>query len=248
MPPEAEPAKPQLTVRALPSAAADRTMAYRLVEKDGAFEGHVPPGSYQLLAEAPDWFGRARHVEVRADSWHDVLIALEPAARITGAVIGLPSELASMPTLHVEGPAVMSIVRLDQGGFTIDGLVADEVYQLKLPGFVIETPNQGMVRAPNDGLSVRIRPGPVFRGAMGRASGNLCPLETVAVYKADDSPYREPLVSLVIDPNCKFETDQLEPGMLARLIASGGGWHFDVPFTVPSSGDPEEICLNPPCS
>ena len=33
----------------------------------------------------------------------------------------------------------------------------------------------------------------------------------------------------------------------AFLVAIGSGWHLEEPIAIPPLGDPEPVCLNPPC-
>ena len=31
------------------------------------------------------------------------------------------------------------------------------------------------------------------------------------------------------------------------LVATGSGWNLEEPVSIPPRGDPEPVCLNPPC-
>ena len=55
---------------------------------------------------------------------------------------------------------------------------------------------------------------------------------------------------MVLDPNndeCRFEIEAPSRVGQATVVAEGGGLVLEAAVTIPEHGDPEPLCLNPPC-
>jgi hypothetical protein len=105
---------------------------------------------------------------------------------------------------------------------------------------------------------------PVLRGAIGFPTGEDCPISRVALYEpsavpTSDSPKDDSdddgegdtddgsLRLGGVDDACRFELPVPDGPTGMVLVAVGGGWHLEEPVSIPPLGDPDPICLNPPC-
>jgi hypothetical protein len=66
-----------------------------------------------------------------------------------------------------------------------------------------------------------------------------CPVDHIVVRDVDEE---------AIDESCRFDVRGLPPGEEVQVAVSGPGLHLEARVPVPERGDPEPLCLNPPCS
>jgi hypothetical protein len=109
------------------------------------------------------------------------------------------------------------------------------------------------VTAPAEGLEIELAPLPIVRGAIGFARGTACPFASVELQKpgaalagpaatedSDDS-------RTDLEADCRFELPVPEDTPSVMVVARGLGWYTEALVIVPPMGDPDPICLNPPC-
>jgi hypothetical protein len=230
-----------------------RTFDARL-SAGGRFAFHLPPGRYTLTASAADLVGAAPDVLVRAGVERDIDIRLGPGAKISGtlrapagsavsvkaAVAGEAGEAGEAGAGDADG----------DGAFEVVGLVPGRRYDLTFTGPKLRAATLRGVVAPAEGQEVAIDPLAVVRGAIGFPRGEKCPIDEVKLevglaHKSsedDDDP-------LTARPgaDCRFELAVPENVPEATVVASGTGWFLEERVEIPARGDPDPLCLNPPC-
>ena len=91
---------------------------------------------------------------------------------------------------------------------------------------------------------------PVLHGAIGFPFGEDCPIERVSLRALgappptdddDDSDASD------VDSACRFQLPVPDGATQMLLVATGSGWNLEEPVSIPPLGDPEPVCLNPPC-
>jgi hypothetical protein len=207
----------------------------------GEFELHLPARVYTLVASVDDLVGTAI---VRARPGPDeATVVLQPGAAIEGTV-NLPTGIvATIEVAATRAGTPISAgekVESENGHFALGGLVKGGVYDVTITGHGVRTTVLRGIAAPGT-VQVELPAPAVLRGAIGFAAGTDCPIETVTLETANGAREAE------IDRNCQFLFDELEPGSEVELRASGGGWHLETRLRLPEHGDPEPVCLNPPC-
>lgn len=214
--------------------------------KGGRFAFHMPPGRYTLTAWAGDLVGELRDVVVAADVEREVDVPLIPAASIVGQ-------------LHVPGNREVSVVarpmgseRPDRGGdalqssFQIGGLIPGRRYDVEFTGSEIRTLKLVGVTAPTETLDVTLEPRAIVHVAVGFPVGEICPIDSVKVSAGSEEIEQEPgLIAKVHD--CRFELPAPVDAGAIMVVAEGKGWLLQANVTIPEHGDPEPVCLNPPC-
>lgn len=216
------------------------------INAQGAFEAHLPPGYYIFVALGERLFGQTEAIELTLESERRIQIVLEEAAKVSGILVdGLSWEDFLELTVSDESDERQQVTLSEDRSFEATGLIPGVEYQVSLPGYTIVEPQDGWVKAPARDVRLHFRPGPVLLGVMGLHSAMSCPLEIGRVYEKDEKD--EPTTEFEFDSACAFKVRGLQAGTQGRLVVSGGGWHFDVPFVIPPTGDPDPICLNPPC-
>lgn len=260
------PAGETLDVAELAVAADDgaRTIKAR-ISREGAFDLYVPPGQYALEASMGTWVGLAAGVPARAGSEREVTIALEHSVSLTGT-FRAPADASVTVKVSLTGRNDWDEAALvGDTGFLADELVAGRAYDLAFSGPGLRTTTLRSLTAPASGLVVQIDALPRLRGAIGFPSGGHCPIAQVGLYAPSALPANDEDVGAAagdddddgqvvragrvgsIDNACRFQIPVPEGGSQMILLAVGGGWHLEQPISVPPMGDPEPVCLNPPC-
>jgi len=85
---------------------------------------------------------------------------------------------------------------------------------------------------------------PIVRGAVGLLD-EACPIETVSLQGPGIAENDPP--STEVDADCRFELTAPEGAFAPTIVATGPGWRLEDSVSLPPQGDPEPICLNPPC-
>ena len=132
-------------------------------------------------------------------------------------------------------------------GFEVTGLLPGRRYDLEIRSSRARTVKLREVTAPARHLDIELVPLPVLRGAFGFPRGGECPIDTVRVTLSEASDENE---SEDIGHDCRFEiTLPVSEASVqtATVAATGPGWHVEQTITIPARGDPEPLCLNPPC-
>ncbi|HEY6475935.1 MAG TPA: hypothetical protein VI456_05090 [Polyangia bacterium] len=136
-------------------------------------------------------------------------------------------------------------IRVERGEFQISGLLFGRSYDLTFDGPNLRTTTLRAVTAPADGVEATLDPLPVLRGAIGFPSGGVCPYERVALRTGEAEG--EDLVEIGLGDTCRFELTVPDGPTQMVLVATGDAEPLEMPVSIPPVGDPEPVCLNPPC-
>ena len=220
------------------------------------FEMHIPPGRYSLTAHADGLVGAARDLVLEAGSEHDLLLYLEETVAITGDVRarGASDDDSLFALAFRAGSKIeQGDGTVEDGGFSLEGLRSGETYDLVFGGKRVRTVTLHNVTAPAQGLEIDLAPLPIVRGAIGFARGTACPFTSIEIQKpgappagavaSDDSGESENN----LEADCRFELPIPEDAPAVMVVARGRGWFTEALVVVPPIGDPDPICLNPPC-
>jgi hypothetical protein len=210
------------------------------VSKDGRFELHLPPRTYTLTASMGDLVGMKEGVSPPAGG-EDLTIPLEAAVAIEGS-IG-PGRWGRRPSVEVTRAGnEISSGRVDasEGRFVVSGLVRGARYDVE----ITDRGRKALLRDVVAPATVQI-PLPALvtvRGQIGFEPGTRCPFKSVSLTadEGNDHPQER------VDGNCHFKIEDVERGKV-QLRATGPGWHAEGAMVIPAEGDPDTVCLNPPC-
>jgi|HubBroStandDraft_5_1064220.scaffolds.fasta_scaffold24967_2 hypothetical protein len=210
----------------------------------GHFAFHLPPGRYTLVATSGDLAGMAVGVPARADRELEIDIPLGPAARIAGTARAPADAEIMVKATPAGGTRVVLSQPVEGGAFTLRGLIPGRRYDLTFFGDAIRSATLRSIAAPTDTLEVALTGLPIVRGAIGFLDG-ACPVDAVSLHGSgiseDDAPSAE------VDGACRFELTAPEGASEPTVVATGPGWRLEDSVSLPPQGDPEPICLNPPC-
>ena len=214
---------------------------------DGRFSLHLPPGRYELIASADQWSGFVSNVVAHGDTDRAIDIQLQEAATISGVLHGgIPGDVGIIA--RFAGRATeLRVADISDQHFEITGLLSGRHYDLEIYSSHARTVNLRDVTASARDLDIQLVPFPVLRGAFGFPRGGECPIEMVAVTL---SPDRDGDKDENVGHDCRFEImlRVAEASVqVATVAATGAGWHVEQTITIPARGDPDPVCLNPPC-
>ncbi len=137
-------------------------------------------------------------------------------------------------------------IRVENGAFEIPGLVFGRSYDLTFDGPNLRQTTLRSVTAPAEGVEARLDPVPVLRGAIGFSAGGPCAYDSVQLRTAN--PQDDESVEVVgLDDGCRFELQVPDGPTQMVVVAIGDGPHLEMPISIPPAGDPDPVCLNPPC-
>jgi len=219
------------------------------VTKNDRFQIHLPAGRYTLVASAGELVGVVPDVLAR-DGNNDVDIRLAVGATIRGRVTG--DDDAAVEARPAGGREETGVATLEDGVFRIGGLIPGRRYDLRFHGDAVRTLSLTGVEAPADRVDVALEPRANIRGAIGFPAGTRCPIDSVSlqipgrpVHKDDDDD--DDGTSAEVERDCAFSLSVPDQAAVVTVVATGSGWHLEAPVVIPPHGDPEPICLNPPC-
>jgi hypothetical protein len=216
------------------------------VDAQGVFDLHLPASTLAITALSPGFIALREGVRTVAGTTQEVDLELQPAASLAGTM-QLPRPAANNDTFPIIvrrtgalTPAAHGWTE-PSGRFLIPNLVAGRAYDIEVqaPGFRKRIVRA--VQAPATGLSIALAPAPRLRGAVGVAPGAACPVKIVTIRAGGDGRHAQ------IDPQCGFRFDDLPLVPELEVEASARGWFLSATVQVPENGDPEPVCLNPPC-
>jgi hypothetical protein len=228
--------------------ADDGQRVYQVqVDAQGVFGLHLPASTLAITALSGGFIALREGVHTVAGMTHEIDLELQPAASLQGTIHlrRAAANNESFPILVRRAGALTPAAREwteANGRFLIPSVVAGRAYDIE-----IEAPSfrNGILRAvlaPATGLSITLDPAPRLRGAVGVAPGASCPVKAVTIRAGD---YRR---GAQIDPQCGFRFDDLPMVPELEVEASATGWFLSAKVQVPENGDPEPVCLNPPCN
>lgn len=219
------------------------------VSPDGHFSIHLPAGQYAVTASLGDQIGIAPSVAAPTGAARELTIQLGLAAAIRGHVRG-PDGVAISVRVSLAGHDTSEqTIDTEDGDFAVDALVPGRSYDLTFAGDDLRTTTLRSVTAPAEGVAAVIEALPVLRGAVGfPVEANcpivrvaLCPLDAPTPTDDDDSDDGN------VDGACQFQLTVPDGASQMLLVATGSGWYLEEPVTIPPLGDPDPVCLNPPC-
>lgn len=244
-PPESEAVDLEdLTEIAVGADDGSQTVFARLTH-GGHFSLHLPPGRYTLFAQLGELAGATADVLVGANQAREIDIPLGAGVTIGGTLRGPPGAEVSATAWPVGGSHPMRAQSVEDGKFTLKGLIPGRRYDLVFSGPAVRKATLRSIAAPADALEVALAALPVVRGAIGFLRGETCPIETVSLRGAgigDDDDAR-----IVPGADCRFELTPPEGASELTVVADGRGWHLEEALSLPAQGDPEPVCFNPPC-
>jgi hypothetical protein len=210
----------------------------------GHFSFHLPPGRYTLAAEIGDLAGARSDVLARPDEDSEIDVQLGPTASISGNLTGPDDAEVTLIASPVGGARAATPQSIGPGNFSIDGLIPGRRYDLTFSGPTIRKATLRSVVAPADGVEALVAALPIVRGAIGFLVDEPCPIETVSLrgpgIVGDDARTE-------VSDDCRFELTPPEGASDLVVIAEGPGWRLEESVSIPALGDPDPICLNPPC-
>ena len=225
------------------------------VFSDGRFGFHLPGGQYAVTASLGDRVGIVPSVAARPGAERALTIQLGLAAAIRGHVRG-PDGVAISVRVSLAGrETCQQTVDTEHGDFAVEALIPGRSYDLTFTGDDLHTITLRSVTAPAEGVAAVIDALPILRGAVGFPADEDCPIERVvlrepgALPSNDDDEGQGDHVNQIgsVDDACRFELPVPGGSSWMVLVAIGAGWHLEEPVSIPPLGDPDPICLNPPC-
>ena len=218
------------------------------VFSDGRFSLHLPAGQYAVTASLGDRVGFVP-VAARPGMERDLTIQLGMAAAIHGHVRG-PDGVAISVRVSLAGrDTPEQTLDAEDGDFAVEALIPGRSYDLTFAGDDLRTTTLRSVIAPTEGVAAVIEALPILRGAVGFPFGEDCPIDRVAL-RALDAPAPtddDDSDDGNVDGACQFQLPVPDGASQLLLVATGSGWHLEEPVSIPPLGDPEPVCLNPPC-
>jgi hypothetical protein len=212
---------------------------------DHRFAFHLPAGRYTLVATCGDLAGATFGVPARADQDSEVDIQLGPTAHIAGTVRAPAEAEIEVKATPVGGAPVVGSQLIENGAFTLSGLIPGRRYDLTFFGPTLRRSTLRSITAPTDALEVALVELPIVRGAIGLSDDDGCPVDTVTLHgpgiDEDDPPSSD------VGDDCRFELRVPESAADPTIVATGAGWRLEDSLSLPPQGDPDPICLNPPC-
>jgi hypothetical protein len=215
------------------------------ISKGGLFAFHMPPGRYTLTAWASDMVGELHDVLVFTDVEREVDLPLVKEARIGGR-LHKPRDVSvdvSVRPTGGERPGQASESAGD--GFLIEGLIPGRRYDVEFSGPDVRTLKIQGVTVPAESMEVTLEARAIVRVVIGIPPGERCPINAVTVRRGDTE--NGFTTDAGQDLDCRFQLRAPADAGDVTVVAQGGGWLLQADVTVPAHGDPEPLCLNPPC-
>ena len=228
-----------------------RTIAAQVTKKD-RFQIHLPAGRYTLVATAGELVGVVPEVLAREGD-NDVEIRLAVGATIRGRITAPDDANVGVDVTRAGGGDEAGVATVKDGTFVVVGLIPGRRYDLRFHGETVRKLNVAGVEAPSDRVNVALEPRANVRGAIGYPSGARCPISGVRLQVAgqsvhhDDDDGNNDDTSADVGRDCAFDLSVPEQAAVVTVVATGDGWHLEEEVAIPAHGDPEPICLNPPC-
>ena len=222
------------------------------VAADGRFFIHLPPASYTLLAQSPTQVATAEVLDLKDNEDREVTLRLTEAATIAGTVVAPSGSRRRVDVrilradTHINPTETLSDER---GEFEAAGLVPGWDYDLRFSSLGLRSATLQKVRAPAQGIVVKLEAALRLRGGFGLSAGERCPMESALLEDQDSrgSPSAIETPAAAFDADCRFAIDDLPEVPRVHVLASGRGWHFEADVEMPAHGDPPFLCFHPPC-
>jgi len=219
------------------------------VTPNGRFSLHLPAGQYAVTASLGAQVGIAPSVAARPGAARELTIQLGLGAAIRGHVRGPDGADITVRVSLTGHDSSQQTIGTEDGDFAVEALVPGRSYDLTFAGDDLRTTTLRSVTAPAEGVAAVVEALPVLRGAVGLPLGADCPIVRVAL-RALDAPTPtddDDSDNGNVDGACQFQLPVPDGASQMLLIATGSGWYLEEPVSIPPLGDPEPVCLNPPC-
>jgi hypothetical protein len=226
------------------------------VSDGGRFAFHLPPGRYTLTASTGELVGAVFDVAVRGGAEREVDIPLGPGAKISGVLRAPAHADISVKAVVAGGAGEAEAADANSDGtFEVVGLVPGRRYDLTFTGPKVRTATLRGVLAPAENQELALDPLAVVRGAVGFPRGERCPIDVVRLETAaaparaagDDDEDGDDGLAMHPGADCRFELAVPENVSAATVVARGEGWFLEQQIDIPARGDPDPLCMNPPC-
>lgn len=212
------------------------------VSAGGAFDVHLPPQTYTVTATLGSLVAMRAGVAARPGATEQLTLTLEPAVSIAGTVAPATKEgYATILVTRAGSEVRTELSHTTDWHFEVGGLVRGATYDVTAS----DAGRSAVVRAVVAPATIEVALAPlvILRGQIGFEPGSRCPFKSVFLMRDDGvAAYRQERV----DRNCHFRFEDVtrEP---VQLRASGPGWHAHAEVVIPAEGEPDVVCLNPPC-
>ncbi len=217
-----------------------------LIRDHDRYEIHLPSGRYTLFASMGRLIGVAPDILAPADATRDVDIRLGAGVTIRGKLTAPAGTIVNAVRSGRYDDA--GVPHVADGAFSIAGLIPGQRYDLTFSGLTVRTSTLKGVIAPAEGLDVQLQARARIRGAIGFPRGTLCPIRLVHLGSySDDDDDDDDGNHAEVGNDCTFELSIPDNPADVTVIARGDGWHLEQRVAIPPNGDPEFLCLNPPC-
>jgi len=217
-----------------------------LIRDRDRYEIHLPSGRYTLVASMGRLVGVAPDILAPADATRDVDIRLGVGVTIRGKLTAPDGTIVNaVRSGRYEDAGVPHVAN---GAFSIAGLIPGQRYDLTFSGLTVRTSTLKGVIAPAEELDVQLQARARIRGAIGFPRGTRCPIRVVHLSSySDDSDDGDDEGHFQVGADCTFVLSVPDDAADATVIAVGEGWYLEQRVAIPPKGDPEFLCLNPPC-
>jgi hypothetical protein len=139
-------------------------------------------------------------------------------------------------------------IRVQDGAFEIPGLLFGRSYDLTFDGPSLRPTTLRSVTAPAEDVEAQLDPVPVLRGAIGFPADESCPYDQVSLRPADTEEVGDDPATADVDEHCRFAIEVPDGPTRMLVLATGRTPPLELAVSIPPAGDPEPVCLNPPCS
>jgi hypothetical protein len=174
----------------------------------------------------------------------ELLEKAQGPARIRGRARGPEGAAISVRALLPGKHERARRIGVENGEFEIPGLLFGHSYDLVFDGPSLRQTTLRSVTAPADDVEAVLEPRQVLRGAIGFPAGGACPYDSVELRGGEDE---DSATVVGMEDDCRFELDVPDGPSRMILVAIGDGPHLELPIAIPPAGDPDPVCLNPPC-
>lgn len=208
---------------------------------EGHFELHLPARAYTIAVQAGTLVG-LQPIDARPGVT-EVSIALAESVAIAGTIRPIGPETPEITVTRAGSTLRVGAWATDGGSFTIHGLHPGALYDLTFDRAGHRTRVLRGIAAPTSALAVALDELPSLRGAIGYPPGGRCPFRDIEIGAFGADSFQ----GYPVDQNCRFEILELPAAPEVTLRASARGWHVEARVLVPEHGQPEAVCINPPC-
>lgn len=146
-----------------------------------------------------------------------------------------------------DNPEAAAMGFAGEDAFSVQGLMPGRRYDIQFSSDRIRTLRLTGIEAPATDLDITLEARAVIHVAVGFPRGETCPIETLTIHRRHNGADDPEDVDVADRSDCRFQLHGPEGAGPVTIEAAGSGERFTATVDVPAHGDPEPICLNPPC-